>query len=161
MLAWDNNTKILAAAIGGILMVATIVGASLSLVATGPGARRTVDNLNARTRAWWVMVILFALALAAGKGGVVVLFALCSFQALREMITLAPSRRADHHTLFWAFFVIVPLHYYLLYIDWYGMFAIFIPVYCFLFLAIRSTLTGDSARYLERMHAVTSFRVFT
>jgi phosphatidate cytidylyltransferase len=150
MVKWNADTQIIAAVVGGVLLVATIVGLILKFAARSPRARSTVDNLNARTRAWWVMVILFAIALAAGKIGVIILFALCSFQGLREMITLTPSRRADHHTLFWAFFVIVPLNYYLLYIEWVGMFFIFIPVYCFLFLAIRSTLTGDSARYLER-----------
>jgi phosphatidate cytidylyltransferase len=66
------------------------------------------------------------------------------------MITLAPTRRADHHTLFWAFFVIIPIQYYFVWSRWYGMFAIFIPVYCFLFLAIRSTLGGDYTHYIER-----------
>jgi phosphatidate cytidylyltransferase len=66
------------------------------------------------------------------------------------MLTLSPTRRGDHHTLFWAFFVMVPLQYYLVYIHWYGFFLVFIPVYGFLFLAVRSTLTGDYTNYLER-----------
>lgn len=150
MMTWDRSTQWLVGAVSAVLVVASLIGAILSKTATGEAARATVDNLNRRVRAWWIMVILFAAALAIGRAGVLVLFALLSFQALREMITLSPTRRGDHHTLFWAFFVIVPLHYYLLWIEWYGMFAIFVPVYCFLFLAIRSALTGDPAHYLER-----------
>jgi len=90
------------------------------------------------------------LAIWCGRLGVTILFALISFLALREMLTLTPTRRGDHHTLFWAFFVMVPLQYYLIYVGWYGLWSILIPVYGFQFLAIRSTLTGDYARYLER-----------
>jgi len=122
----------------------------LKLTAKSEDAKRTVANLNARVRAWWIMVAIFAGAIAMGLGGACILFGLISFLALREMLTLAPTRRADHRTLFWAFFVMIPLQYYLVYIGWYGLYSIFIPVYAFLFLAIRSTLTGDYQRYLER-----------
>ncbi|MBC7783614.1 MAG: phosphatidate cytidylyltransferase, partial [Burkholderiales bacterium] len=98
----------------------------------------------------WVMAIIFGLALYFGLAGAVVLFGLISFLALREVLTLTPTRRGDHHTLFWAFFVAVPLQYWLILDRWYGMFSILIPVYGFLLLAIRSALAGDVTRYLER-----------
>ena len=56
------------------------------------------------------MVLVFALGLCGGRLGVTVLFGVISFLALREMLTLTPTRRGDHHTLFWAFFVMVPIH---------------------------------------------------
>ena len=40
------------------------------------------------------MVAMFAIALWAGRAGVVVLFGLVSFLALREVITLTPTRAA-------------------------------------------------------------------
>jgi phosphatidate cytidylyltransferase len=78
------------------------------------------------------------------------LFGLTSFLALREFITLTPTRLGDHRTLFLAFFIITPLHYYLVAIQWYALFTIFIPVYAFLFLPIRSAAAGDCERFLER-----------
>lgn len=146
----DPHAPYLICGVAGLLIVASVVGFILKLTAKSDSAKRTIDNLNARTKAWWIMAGVFAIALACGLGGVTILFALVSFQALREMITLTPTRRGDHHALFWAFFVIVPIHYYVLYVAWYGLFAIFIPVYCFLFLAVRSALTGDCTNYLER-----------
>lgn len=146
----DRHAYILAGSVLGLLSFATIAGQALRLRVKTESGRRTVANLNARTRAWWVMAAVFGLAIYAGPLGAVILFGLVSFFALREMLTLTPSRRADHHTLFWAFFVITPLQYYLVYIEWYGLFAIFVPVYAFLFLAIRSTLLGDYHHYLER-----------
>ena len=134
----------------GSCLVASAVGAVLKLTVRSDSGRRTVANLNARIRAWWIMVVIFGAAIAFGRTTSCILFMLISFLALREMVTLAPTRRADHHTLFWAFFVIIPIQYYFVWSRWYGMFAIFIPVYCFLFLAIRSTLAGDPTRYIER-----------
>ena len=42
------------------------------------------------------MVLLIALAFLFGKGGVILLFGFASFAALREFITLTPTRRGDH-----------------------------------------------------------------
>ncbi|MGZ4986161.1 MAG: phosphatidate cytidylyltransferase, partial [Chthoniobacterales bacterium] len=70
--------------------------------------------------------------------------------ALREFITLTPSKRGDHRALFWAFFIILPLQYILIARQWYAMFSIFIPVYAFLFIPIRTAIAGDTERFLER-----------
>ncbi len=113
-------------------------------------ASSVIANLDARVKAWWAMVVVFALALATGGAGSVVLFGLTSFFALREFITLTPTRPADHRTLFWAFFIITPLQYYLVAMQWYGLFSILIPVYAFIFIPTRSALAGDSAQFLER-----------
>jgi phosphatidate cytidylyltransferase len=113
-------------------------------------ARRTVDNLNARTRAWWMMAVVFAGSMLLGGAGVIALFGFISFVALREVLTLSHTRRGDHRTLFWAFFAVVPLQYFLILINRYGMFVLLIPVYGFLVLSIRSAVTGDVTRYLER-----------
>jgi phosphatidate cytidylyltransferase len=73
-----------------------------------------------------------------------------SFLALREFITLTPTRRGDHRALFWIFFVFTPLQYLLLWWDWYGLFVILIPVYAFLFIPVRAAISGDCERFLER-----------
>lgn len=65
------------------------------------------------------MVICLALAFIAGKPGVVLPFALCSFAALREFLTLTTHNRADHWSLVACFFLILPLQYWFLAIDWY------------------------------------------
>jgi len=148
--AVDRAAVVVVAVVAGVLTLASVAGLALQARAKTDAGRRTVANLNARTRAWWVMCGLLGAALWAGHGCTIVLFGVISFLALREMITLTPSRRADHHTLFWAFFVMVPLQYYLVYAGRYGLYSIVLPVYGFLFLALRSTLTGDYTNYLER-----------
>ena len=134
----------------GLLILASVIGVILARRAQGDAARATVANLNARTRAWWLMVAVFAAALMTGAAGTVLLFGFCSFMALREFITLTPTRPGDHRTLFWVFFIITPLHYYFLATRWTGMFLILIPVYAFLFVPLRTALAGDCERFLER-----------
>jgi phosphatidate cytidylyltransferase len=110
----------------------------------------TIRNLNARTRSWWVMVAVLGGALLVGRTAITILFAFLSFIALREFWTLAPSRRGDHRALFLSFFVVLPMQYLLIAFDWYGLFAIFIPVYAFLALPAISTLAGDTDNFLAR-----------
>ena len=118
----------LLAGVFGLLVVASVAGWILARRATTERGRATVDNLNARTRAWWVMVAVVSFALFAGRVGTVILFGLLSFLALREFVTLTPTRRGDHRTLFWVFFVITPLQYLIVWKEWYGMFVLLIPV---------------------------------
>lgn len=113
-----------------------------------------IDNLIARINAWWVMVALVALAFVFGEGGVIVLFALLSLLALREFVTLTYTRRSDHLALAMVFYIALPMQYALIWIEWYGMYSIFIPVYGFLFLPIVSALRADTTRFLDRIAAV-------
>ncbi len=148
-----NLTDTLLAVFGGIftvLALASIVGAVLKLRLAPAAPQDTVDNLNARIKAWWVMILLIAGAIWTGKGGVIALFAFISFQCLREFVSLTHTRRGDHHALQWSFFFFLPLQYYLIAIDWYGLFSILIPVYAFLLLPICASLGSDTTRFLER-----------
>jgi phosphatidate cytidylyltransferase len=140
--------------IGVLLVIASLVGWALEGRATSPSGRATVANINARIRAWWVMAALFTLSLITGRIGSVILFSLISVLALREFVTLAPTRPADHRTLFWSFFIITPVQYYLVWIGWYGLFSILIPVYAFILLSLRTALAGDTEKFLERSAAV-------
>ncbi|MBN8914365.1 MAG: phosphatidate cytidylyltransferase [Rhizobiales bacterium] len=135
----------------GFLAVASIIGYALKRRFSADGSNSAVENLNDRVRSWWIMIILMGIALATGRAGVIVFFALCSFAALREFITLTDTRRADHAALAIAFFIILPAQYYLVWIDWYGLYAIFIPVYAFLLMPIVAAWRGDTDHFLARI----------
>ncbi|MEW9836520.1 phosphatidate cytidylyltransferase [Mesorhizobium marinum] len=137
--------------VGAILVVASAVGYVLQRRFSPDGANQAIENLNDRIRAWWVMATLLAIAFIGGRTGVILLFGFCSFAALREFLTLTNVRRADHWSLVTAFFVVLPYQYYLIWIDWYGLYAIFIPVYVFLLLPIVSALRGEAENYLVRI----------
>jgi phosphatidate cytidylyltransferase len=146
----DKQTFWLIGGVLALLVVSSLIGWWLSWRVSSERGKAAVRNFNARTRAWWVMVAVFSLAMATGGLGSVVLFALTSFLALREFITLTPTRHGDHRSLFWVFFVILPLQYYLIAVKWYGLFSIFIPVYAFLLVPIRGAMAGDCEKFLER-----------
>lgn len=141
----------LLAGVGTILVLASIIGEILRARLSPAGENPVIENLNARINAWWVMVICLALAFIAGKPGVVLLFALCSFAALREFLTLTTHNRTDHWSLVACFFLILPLQYWFLATDWYGMYSIFIPVYAFLLLPVASSLRGSTKDFLVRV----------
>ena len=86
----------------------------------------------------------------------VALFGLMSFWALREFITLTPTRLGDHRALFWVFFFFTPLQYVLVAFDNYELYSILIPVYAFLFIPARIALAGDFKRFLERVAKIQS-----
>jgi len=138
---------------GGIvalLALSSAIGWALERRATTPAKQDVVANLRARVRSWWVMVAIFAVAFLLGKGATLVLFAFASFFALREFITLTPTRRGDHKPLFLAFFVLIPAQYLLIGWDRYGVFTIFIPVYAFLLLPAFAALDDDPDEFLSR-----------
>lgn len=110
-----------------------------------------VETFMTRVRSWWGMVILFTLALMAGKIGMLVLFAFASFAALREFLTLTNKRRADHLSLALGFFAVLPLQYLFIGLGWQALYTVFIPVYAFLMLPIVSALRGNADRFLIRV----------
>lgn len=137
--------------VGALLVVATVIGQVLKARVAHGGPNPVIDNLNARIMAWWGMVALLAIAFLAGRTGVILLFAACSFAALREFVTLTTRRAADHWAIAAAFFVILPAQYVMIWWDWYGMYAIFIPVYAFLMLPVVAVLHGDTDQFLNRV----------
>jgi len=141
-----HEALLIFAGLGIALVIASAVGFVLHLRAAGA----VVDNLNARIRAWWVMIAISGGVLLAGNAAIVTLFGLLSFFAFREFITQTPVRRADHTALFVSFFLALPVQYLLVGVQWYGLFAIFIPVYAFLTIPILSALFADAQKFLQR-----------
>lgn len=147
----STNTEILWLAIGvcGLMTLLSIFGEVLR--ARTDDNNPVVETFMTRVRSWWGMIILFTLALIAGKVGIIVLFAFASFAALREFLTLTNKRQADHLALALGFFVVLPLQYIFVGLGWQALYTVFIPVYAFLMLPIVSALRGNADRFLIRV----------
>jgi phosphatidate cytidylyltransferase len=150
----QQQTLLLFAGIGGILVLASLVGYVLKVRIAQGQPHSAIDNLNSRVKAWWMMVVLIGIAFIFGRTGVIVLFTLVSFVALREFATLAPTRRGDYLPLLVCFFFVIPFQYLLIWIEWYGLYSIFIPVYVFLMLPILAVLSGEIRSFMERTAVV-------
>lgn len=132
----------------GAVILALLIVASLAVALLRRlQPQRDHGELAARIRAWWIMAAVFFAALAVAPVVSLVFFAFMSFWALKEYITLLKTRPADHKVLFFSFLA-VPIQYYWIGIDWYGMFIIFIPVYLFLFLPIGLVLAKETAGFV-------------
>jgi phosphatidate cytidylyltransferase len=143
----SRDAYLVAGFIVAVLSLASVAGWLLKLKY---GARAAIDNLNSRIKAWWAMTAVIGLALLGGRAGVIVLFAFASFAALREYATLVPTRRSDHWVLLVGFFVVLPFQYFLVWMQWYGLYSIFIPVYGFLVLPMIAVLREDTRNFMQR-----------
>jgi phosphatidate cytidylyltransferase len=156
MTPWhDTALRELLEGIFGFLIIASIAGFVLSRAVKSEKGRATVSNMNARIRAWWVMCVVFGIAIMTGGAGSLVMFTLLSLLALREYMTIAPTRPGDAHIIFWSFFLFTPLQYYFIWIDWYGLYSIFLPVYALIFIAVVAATSGDTKDFLERTGVIT------
>ena len=118
--------------------------------AAGELRRLSLQRASALLRSSWLMVVVFWIGWLAGESTATVLFGIVSFLALREFMSLSPTRRGDHRSLVLAFFVILPLQYGLVGTRLFNLFTVFIPVYVFLALPVVSALANDPLRFLER-----------
>jgi phosphatidate cytidylyltransferase len=139
-----RNILFVFGAIGVVLIAATFV--SETMARTRPSAQ--MNEVRLRVRSWWVLLVLFGLAVLGNRVTTLLFFAFVSFLALKEYFTLIPTRRVDRTLLFWVYLAI-PAQYYFAYIDWYGMFIIFIPVYMFLFLPLHMVIAGSPTGFLR------------
>ena len=134
----------------GLLVVASLLGRFLEKRAVSAETRATLENANERIRSWWYMVAVLAIAFVLGKTMTILLFAVISYLCLREFIGITPTVEADRTPLFTAFFVILPIQYWLVGSQWYGLYSIFIPVYAFLLLPSLAVFSGVTENFLER-----------
>lgn len=109
-----------------------------------------LKDFNGLLRTSWVMCTVFWVGWTLGETVATVLFGLVAFFALREFITLSPTRQGDHRSLVLAFFVVLPLQFALVITRHFDLVTVFIPVYVFLAIPVVSALADDPHRFLER-----------
>ncbi len=136
-----------------LLAVATAAGQWLRSRKSAALDSRVVESFNRRIQAWWFFTVVIILAYVVPTL-TVILFAGISFWALREFVTLTPTRIGDHRALFWVFFFFTPMQFLLVWLDNYGLYSVLIPVFAFLFIAARAAVYGDYDRFLERIAKV-------
>lgn len=129
----------------GLLVFATAL--VWTLAAVKPQAK--LDEVKLKIKAWWLMGSIFFAAIAISGGWSYVMIALLCYLALKEYFTLLPTQMADRGALFWAYAAIV-VQFVLIYIPWWTMFLLFIPVYVFLLICIRQILTGVTQDFIGR-----------
>jgi len=132
------------AGVWAVLVVASLIVWGLRL--RGPAER--YEELVRRTESWWWMIGAFTFAIAVNTTVAIVFLASISYLALKEYLSLIPTRRIDRGLLLFAYLAI-PIQYYWAATDWYGMFIVFVPVWLFLFFPALMALRGDTQGFLR------------
>jgi phosphatidate cytidylyltransferase len=146
----SQQVALLFVALFGLLMFVTIWTISRSLRERSAQEQADWEGHLRDLRAVWISTVLFWIAWIAGAVVSTLLFALVSFVALREFVTLTHTVRGDHRTLLLAFFVVLPLQYGIVATQHFDLFTVFIPVYVFLAIPVLSAFGNDPQRFLER-----------
>lgn len=144
-----RDISLLALGVGLVLLALTAFGEHLRSRRSTPDP--AVEVFMTRVDSWWAMVILFTLALIAGRWAVTLLFAVAAFAALREFYTYSARTKADHLSLAMAFYLILPAQFLFVAFDLQRMIGVFIPVYVFLLLPFVSVLRGSTEGFLARV----------
>jgi phosphatidate cytidylyltransferase len=136
----------------GILTLISVAAFVMSLKDTQEDDLHTqkLKEFNGLLRTSWLMSTVFWIGWTLGETVATVLFGLVAFFALREFITLSPTRQGDHRSLVLAFFVVLPVQFALVITRRFDLVTVFIPVYVFLAIPVVSALANDPQRFLER-----------
>ncbi|MDP3357420.1 MAG: phosphatidate cytidylyltransferase [Polaromonas sp.] len=148
----SHQVGLLFVMIFGLLIAASIAALVMSLRDDGDNEERTQDirELSSLLNTSWIMCTVFWVGWALGDTVATLLFALVAFFALREFITLSPTRHGDHRSLVLAFFVVLPAQFWLVITEHFDLVRVFIPVFVFLAIPVVSALANDPQRFLER-----------
>lgn len=130
-----------------------VVSSCVRLVIAFRNPKKDYTELRQRIQSWWIMIGLLFAVLLVGRTSAIVFFAILSFLALKEFFSIVPLRESDRRVIFWAYLAI-PVQYYWISREWYGMFIIFIPVYMFLFLPLRMVMIGETKGMIKSMGTI-------
>lgn len=110
-------------------------------------------DLGPRMKSWWVIVLVLVIALFWSRTAFISLFALVSFLALKEYLSLAPTRKEDRPIILMAYGAII-VAYWAIAIDEYPFFLTLVPVYLFLGLALLMAWIGRTEGFLATVGIV-------
>jgi phosphatidate cytidylyltransferase len=133
--------------LGGVLGLLSLAGA-ITAVLPVVRPQGNFKELRQRITSWWVMIALLMAALLLGWQATVLLFVVISFIALREFLSLAPTRREDRLIIL-AAYLSIPVSYAFIALDIYPIFLVIIPVYAFLLTPFLMACFGQTRGYLS------------
>lgn len=110
--------------------------------------RRDRSELASRITSWWIIVALLTAALVTGRAASLLLIAFVSYLALKEYLSIIPTRRQDRVVLLFVYLAI-PVQFWLIWAEWYGLFIVFVPVYMFMFLGAAMVMLGHTDGFLR------------
>lgn len=135
------------------IFVVLVLASIITYILTKTKQEKDFTELVLRIKSWWMMAVLFSIAILINRNISILFFAFLSFLALKEYFTLIPTKRAHRLVLFFAY-LSIPVQFYWIHLKWYGMFIIFIPVYMFLLIPLVLIFIGENNGFLRSVGSV-------
>ncbi|MEM9014260.1 MAG: phosphatidate cytidylyltransferase [Pseudomonadota bacterium] len=142
---------------GAALRVIYIIGAIYGLLVLATAAISVIrwrapnndtKELSERVTSWWFMITVFAIAILTDRVVSTIFLGFVAFMALKEYLSLIPTRRVDRLIVLFAYLAI-PAQFIFAHNNRYGLFLTFIPVWMFLFFPMAMTLAGRTEGFLK------------
>ncbi|MCI3920393.1 phosphatidate cytidylyltransferase [Paenibacillus sp. TRM 82003] len=139
---------------GGELWTLSIVFAGLLAATVGFAVVKRLQKdkdfraIGFRIKTWWGMFAIFSLATLFNPVVSLLSLMALTFFALKEYFSMIKTRKADRRLFLWAY-LSIPIQFYWIYIGWYGMFIVFIPIYVFLFLPLPRLINKGTVGFLR------------
>lgn len=130
-----------------LLAFATLIGLILRTRRNSPA----IINLNQRIMTWWVMIGLVFCAMWLGPNAIILLFTAISAVAIYEFANVIKQKHHISLSVILLAALFIGLQYTLIKINWYGLFAICLPVYGFVLVAIFALHKSQERGYLARV----------
>lgn len=139
LLNLSSEINIVLGVIFGLLTFFTITFTIWKKIKPEANLKELID----RTSSWWKMVLIFVGVIFINKTIAIIGIAFLAFVALREMLSTLNFRFSDRKGMFWCY-MLIPVQFYCVYIGYYRLFIILVPVIMFMLLPLRNLMVGET-----------------
>ncbi|WP_420539576.1 phosphatidate cytidylyltransferase [Paenibacillus polymyxa] len=131
-----------------LICIALLIIHLIYIVVAKTQPNKDYAAIGLRIKTWWGMFFIFCLATLFNPIVSLLSLMVLTFFALKEYFSMIRSRKADRRLFLWAYLAI-PVQFYWIYIGWYGMFIVFIPIYVFLLLPLPRLINKGTVGFLR------------
>lgn len=135
------------------IMAVILLASAVMFYLAKKNPQKNYKELNARINSWWVMFGIVGVCVFLGETALLCLFALISLLALKEFFVLNSDTQTDQRIQYLGY-ASIPIQYFWVSIEWYGLFVIFIPVYMFLLIPFIKIILGETEGFLKAVGTI-------
>lgn len=146
-LLMTHNVKVILAGLYVLLL------GTMGILKIAQFMKKDVENYLTRARSFLFLTVIFTVAFFTNEIGAFLLLMLLSYLALKEFLSLVPTRRTDRRVLLWAYWAI-PVQFYIIYIHWATLFYLFVPLYVFLLVSMRMVMVSNVDGFLKSLATI-------
>jgi phosphatidate cytidylyltransferase len=131
----------------GAMIAALVAGSAVRVAWLVTTHSEKTAAFLARLRTWWVLTLLFVAVVLLGRTAAVLLFGVASWLSLREFFNIT-AKRTGVHAGQWLAYGIVPINYLWVWLGWYDVLWVSVPVGLFLLVSAYTVSAGKTKGFL-------------